>query len=351
MRKGLALVRPGTLPLQQAVGAVLAADVVVAADLPAKPIAYADGWAVHSSNLVGASTYGTAVLERPPPWVDAGDVMPEGDAVLAPDDLTIGAHGEAEASAAVAPGQGVRLIGQDATAGTVVAKQGTRLGVHQIGALQACGIEAVLVRVPRVRIVVASGAAKLHAPMLRAWLAGAGAEVIDVADGSESAQDLSALYGKPDADLVVSVGGTGQGRHDRAVAALAAAGSIDVHGIALRPGAGAGFGRAGSIRILLLPGRFDGMLAGFLALGLPALASLSGLDEERPYASLPLGERVTSTVGLGEVFLAARLGERLQAAPLSEARLDIVAGAAGWFLVPAQLEGLAAGHIVRWQPF
>lgn len=351
LRRLLPRIPPQMRSLKQALGNVLAEDVVVDADLPRVPLAYTDGWAVQAASLVGASSYGTIPLEKPPAWVDAGSAMPEGDAILPVNELIFDADGVSEALASVVPGEGVRMPGQDALAATAIVKQGVRLDARHLAVLQACGIESVAVRVPRVRLVLASTAALPHAHMLCAWLTKAGCEIIDVVDTSDQRQELAACYRYPDADLVVSVGGTGQGRNDSAVAALASVGVVDVHGIALRPGASAGFGRAGATCVLLLPGRIDSLLAGLLVLALPMLATLSGLKESDPCVQTRLVGKVASAVGLSEIFLATPVAEGIRPSPLAEARLDTIAGAAGWFLVPAQLEGAADGDVMRWQPF
>jgi molybdopterin biosynthesis enzyme len=351
LRELLPVVRPEVRKLDHSIGKVLAADVVVGADLPRAPIAYMDGWAVHSSSTVGASSYGTAPLDRSPAWVDAGDPMPEGDAILSASEVSIAEDGSAEALAPAAPGQGVRMPGQDASAATALVKQGTRLDARHIGVLGSCGIDSATVNVPCVRVVLASSAARPHVHMLSAWLAEAGAELADVVGDGERAVDLAALYRRSDVDLVVSIGGTGQGRNDGAVAALAAAGVVDVHGIALRPGASAGFGRVGSTCVLLLPGRIDSLLASLLVLGLPALASLTGSRADDRFVTAPIVEKATSAVGVSEVLLAIATASGIRPLPLAEARLDVICAAAGWFLLPAPLEGMAAGSTIRWQRF
>src|SRR5262245_22302654 len=67
--------------LVKAGGTVLASTVEIKADWPSKRIAFTDGWAVNAEDLIGSSAYSAAVLPSPK-WVDAGDVMPESDAVL-----------------------------------------------------------------------------------------------------------------------------------------------------------------------------------------------------------------------------------------------------------------------------
>jgi rhodanese-related sulfurtransferase len=57
------------------------------------------------------------------------------------------------------------------------------------------------------------------------------------------------------ADIVLVIGGTGPGSDDHSAAALAEAGELAIHGVALRPGETAGLGRTVSgVPVVLLPG-------------------------------------------------------------------------------------------------
>ena len=338
------------LGLVEAAGAVLASRLEAKADLPPRPIANTDGWAVNAEDLIGSSAYSAAVLQSPQ-WVDAGDAMPEADAVLSPECISFSAPDVAEAAGSVVSGEGVRLQGQDIAAGEVLLEEGTRLEPRHIGLLQACGFQAVAVRIPRLRIVIASGGAALHGPMIRSWLEAAGGHVEDVVSAPGDRGALAAQYRRPGADLVISLGGTGQGRNDCAVAALLDAGSVAVHGVALRPGSTAAFGSAGSATVLLLPGRLDAMIAGMLMLAMPALAGASGFRNKDRSSVYALVEKVTSVVGLSELFLGLPAGDAIRAVPLAEARLDALAQAIGWFTVPPELEGLAAGQNVHLRSF
>src|SRR4051794_18411282 len=80
---GLGSVAPVALPLTQALGCV-AAEMAPFAALPAFDLAAADGWALRSSDLVGASSWSPLPFEGMCAWVEAGDRMPAGcDCVLA----------------------------------------------------------------------------------------------------------------------------------------------------------------------------------------------------------------------------------------------------------------------------
>lgn len=343
-------VPPRAMPLAESCGRTVAEDIAAPGDIPPSPRAHTDGWAVNSADLIGASSYSPAFLSPPPAWVDAGDAMPRGaDAVLPFHDLSENVPGTAEAGSSVAPGEGVRLTGQDIAAGRSIVSAGSRLSLQQMAVLRAAGINAVSVRMPRISVVEAGGA-RGQAGCVGAWLTAFGADVADAGQG-EGREGLARIYGHAAADLVISIGGTGEGGNDFAVAALADAGEIAVRGIALRPGASLTFGHAGGVPVLLLPGRLDGLMAGLLAVGAVAVERLAGFSGTADGPTVALAAKASSSIGFAEIFLALPENGGVRPHPLHEAGWDVVASASGWFTVPPGSEGFAAGDRVQVRPF
>ena len=66
---------------------------------------------------------------------------------------------------------------------------------------------------------------------------------------------------------MVAIGGTGSGRNDASVRTLARVGQVAFHGIAIAPGETTALGFVGARPVLLLPGRMDAALAGWLTVG------------------------------------------------------------------------------------
>src|SRR5438128_684138 len=69
-------VAPIELPLAEALGCI-AADMPPLRAHPPHDIAAADGWALRSRDLVGASSYSPLPLSAQPIWVEAGNAMPK----------------------------------------------------------------------------------------------------------------------------------------------------------------------------------------------------------------------------------------------------------------------------------
>ncbi|WP_425339757.1 molybdopterin-binding protein [Methylobacterium platani] len=343
----VALARPvavAAMPPAEAVGAVAARDVAVETGLPGARTALRDGWAVEAAAVVGASPYVPVRLARAPAWVEAGDPLPPGtDALLPPE--AIGADPR-EIEAETAPGEGTRAPGTELPAGARLVAAGERVTPLHALALAAAGLDRVTVRRPHLRLLAA--APDTLSPLLGAWIAARGGTA-EVVPRPAEADALAAVLARPGADAVLVIGGTGPGRRDAGADALARAGRLHAHGLALRPGESAGFGTAGDRLVLLLPGRPDACLVAWLALGRPLLAALSGAAADPPVI-LPLTRKVASVIGLTEVVFLRRVAAGAEPLGGAEIPLHRLALADAALLVPPAHEGYPAGTPVEVLP-
>jgi molybdopterin biosynthesis enzyme len=142
--------------------------------------------------------------------------------------------------------------------------------------------------------------------------------------------------------VLVTIGGSGVGRTDAAMAALAGHGEVLVHGIALQPGKTSAVGRTGRIPVIALPGSPDQALAAWWTLALPVLDRLSGLWP-RQRLTLPLQRKIASTVGITEIVLLEQIEDFWMPLSVGDMPLETIARADGWLAVPAASEGFAVG--------
>src|SRR5262249_47611181 len=135
------------------------------------------------------------------------------------------------------------------------------------------------------------------------------------------------------------------------VRALAAAGRVEVHGVALTPGETAAFGSIGLRPALLVPGRLDAALAVWLTLGRRLLARLSARTEQPPGSTAVLTRKHASPLGLTEIVPVRVNG--CQAEPIASGYwpLSAILRVNGWILVPADSEGYPAGAEVVLRPW
>jgi len=68
-------VAAATVPILNAIGAVLAAPITLSEPVPAQAIAARDGWAVASADTVDASSYSPMPLTQTPVWIEAGQPL------------------------------------------------------------------------------------------------------------------------------------------------------------------------------------------------------------------------------------------------------------------------------------
>ncbi|MCP3397337.1 molybdopterin-binding protein [Bradyrhizobium sp. CCGB20] len=328
------------LPLAEAAGCIAAGTPLLAAS-PPRDIAAADGWALCANDLVGASAYSPLPLTTAPVWVDAGDAMPPGcDCVL--DAGTVEVSGPlAQVLAEGVPGQGVRRAGSDIAGRAPAVAEGHLINPATLLLARAAGVERLSVRQPRLCIVNVPGAtATTH--MIAEIARAAGLHVHTREAAARDAASVAEAFGDLTCDLVVTIGGSGVGRKDAAVSALAQHGDVLAHGLALQPGRTAAVGRLGNVPVVALPGSPDHALGAWLALVLPLVDRLSARQLRRRM-TLPLARKIASSVGIAEIALLAEEHHAWLPLAVGEWPLQAIARADAWLLVPASHEGFAAG--------
>jgi molybdopterin molybdotransferase len=360
------------VPLARAAGRAFARDVAAAADLPACDRAAADGFALNADETVGASAYNplpfrlvetaAGVAAGCAVRVESGDPLPAGaDAVVRLEHAAADAAGAVAVIAPVFAGSEVERAGSHAARGHTLVGAERRLGPGDVGLLAAAGLDRVaVVARPRVRCLIyadrvagpgggrAPGVVHdANGPMLAALVERDGGVVADrrvVARDREALRDALAL---PGADLVLVAGGTGPGPGDEAAAALAAAGELAMHGVALRPGETAGAGRVSGVPVFLLPGAPAACLWAYELIAGRALRRLAGFPAELPFPALTLSvaRKIVSEIGMAEVCPVRRTGDGVvePVVPFAEAGLGAAAQADGFVLVPEASEGYPQG--------
>ena len=163
---------PLDVVLLDAVGCVLAEDVVADLDLPAADLAGLDGYAVMSADLSGAAEAAPVVLEvmdsvragethptRLVPGaavlIDSGAPLPLGADAVVPWAVTDRVRSRVRVRAVVGAGDNVRRRADDVAAGTTVLSRGSRVSARQIALLGGIGRYRVKV-LPAPRVVIVS---------------------------------------------------------------------------------------------------------------------------------------------------------------------------------------------------
>jgi molybdopterin molybdotransferase len=342
----LAPVAPVELALTEALGCA-AAQMPPCGPLPPRDLATGDGWALRSRDLIGASSYSPLPLSTPPVWVEAGDPMPDDcDCVLDADSVD---HAGAiyQVLAEATPGQGVCRAGQDVAAGNSPIAAGRIITPRDLLVARRAGLQRLSVRRPRLHMVniPAPCGESVTAQLIFENARATGAEIVRTEAGGRDAASIAKALDADACDLIVTIGGTGLGRTDAAIAALAQRGEILAHGLALAPGRTAAIGRIGAIPVVALPGAPDHALGAWWVLALAALDRLAGRCP-RLTLGLPLARKIASQVGLAEIALLERTDQAWIPLAVGDLSLAAIGRADAWLTVPDSSEGFAVGTVV-----
>ena len=242
-----------TVPLQEAVGQVLAEPVYAKYNVPPAPVSAMDGFAVNSASTAGASNT-TQVTLTEFDRVNTGNVVrPQFDAVIMIEDVEFnGSDNPAEITirAPIKAGRNVRATGEDIAEGRMVLPAGARIRPFDIGALAGYGITEVTVKSVSVGII-ATGS-ELIAPgeipkpgqvvesnsvMTEAYLRQFGVDVIRYPPVADNQVLIREAIEKAvsENEIVLLSAGSSMGSKDFTASAIAEIGRIIFHGVFMKP--------------------------------------------------------------------------------------------------------------------
>ncbi len=301
---------PERVPLADALGRILAEDVVAEQPLPPFPASVKDGYAVVAQDGPGEYPVVAQVTAGRAPdfrleagqvaYITTGAPLPPGADAVVPVEATepLDGHDQPRVriQARVQPGQDVRPVGVDVAAGQPVLAQGERLGPAELGLLATVGRSQVLVH-PRPRVAVMSTGDELVEPgqplgpgqiwdsnrtMLLAAVRQAGGDPVDLGRSRDSQAELEAKVqaGLAQADVLLTSGGVSMGDLDLIKPLLEHAGQVHFGRIRMKPGKPLTFATAqvdGRRRLVFgLPGNPVSSLVTFHLMAVPALRRLAG---------------------------------------------------------------------------
>ena len=346
--EGLQAVPVREQPIDQALGRI-SAGLTAPGPLPVKAVAMIDGWAVRSLDIVGASSYSPVALIAPPAWVECGQSLPDGcDSVIEPQSLDQ-QGGLFQIVAEVRPGQGVRRAGDEIAAGSPVIKSGQTIRPLDLLIATGLGLHSLPVRLPRLRLInIASEDGQSSTAQYIAHLTDRAGAAVTRVDAARTASAIASVLNVEDADLIVTVGGTGAGKTDATVDALQSAGILVAHGIAMMPGRTAAIGRNGNVPIIALPAMLEDTLAAWWTLVLPVLDQLTA--RQRPTVMRPIARKIASAPGIADVVLLMYEADVWLPLSVGELSLRALARADAWMLVPGNSEGFPVGALCHAYP-
>ncbi|MES2600720.1 MAG: molybdopterin-binding protein [Pseudomonadota bacterium] len=340
-------VEPIDVSLADSVGRIASLIAPLQAAHPVFSIAVADGWAMRARDIVGASSYSPLPSSSSPAWVEAGDRLPEHCDCVLDADMVEQTGPMFQVLAEAVPGHGIRRAGDDVTAGRSIISPGRQVIARDILALQSIGLDRIQIRSPRVCVidVTSTDGSIASSQFVLEFVKAAGARAVGVQTKGRDAASVSTALGEGACDLLITVGGTGLGRTDATVQALAAGGVVLAHGLALQPGRTAAVGKIGATPVVAVPGFPDQALAVCLMLVQPALDLLTARSPRQDIVR-PLARKVSSSIGVAEIVLLESLDDKWMPIATGQLSLDAITRSEAWFVVPGDSEGYAAGTAV-----
>jgi putative molybdopterin biosynthesis protein len=387
-RKHLRLAPLGeeTIALADALGRVLARDVVASVDVPGFDRSNVDGFALVASDSFSAMEERPRTVElndevlspgvapaitvtpgRATP-IATGGMLPRGaDAVLMVEHSDV-AGNALEIRRPVTPGENVSYAGTDIARGETALRAGTVLTSREIGVIAALGIARVEVyRRPRVAIfstgneIVAPGQPMRpgavydsNAAIIGAAVQELGCEPVRLGVIPDDERALAdTLRRALDCDVVIYSGGTSKGAGDlsyRIVSELTDPGIV-AHGVALKPGKPICLAVTGGKPVVILPGFPTSAIFTFHEFVAPVLRAYAGLPAERRdvvTATLPM--RVNSERGRTEYLLVGLVHSEsgLSAYPMGKGSGSVTtfSNADGFITIDQHTEMLDANSVV-----
>ena len=334
-----------TVLLSDALGRVLAHDVVAAVDAPPFDRSNVDVFALRAADTLGAGDVAPKIFtlngeviacgHAPALEVESGTattiatggVIPRGaDAVVMIEQTELIGDDppRIELRRAAAPGQFVSYAGSDIARGETLLRRGARIGSREIGMLAASGLAHIdVVRRPKVAVLSTGDELVEPGKQLRPASVYDSNGAIIAAAVSEAGGVPLAMGAFPDdaaaleeavrealaaSDMVVLSGGTSKGAGDLSHAIVSRLGrpGILVHGVALKPGKPLCLGVIDKKPIVVLPGFPTSAIFTFHAFVAPVIRALAGLPPEAAetvHARVPV--RIASELGRKEFVLVS----------------------------------------------
>ena len=309
------VVREEEVPVSEALGRILAADLISSIQIPPRNNSAVDGYLVYFDDLVadGETTLPVAArIAAGHPMegtaspgnayqIFTGAQVPAGEGGNDPDTIFMLEDIRTEADAVVLPhgqkrGANLRLAGEDVKTGDTVLMSGTRLRPQDIGMAASVGCATLTVR-KKLRVAVFSNGDEIRNPgealgpgaiydinrfTVPALLTTLGCEVTDLGIFPDSLGAIQeGLAGAAaEHDLILTSGGVSKGEEDHVRTAVANLGALHTWNLLIKPGRPIALGHledsGRQIPFIGLPGNPVAVMVTFLKVARPIVLLLSG---------------------------------------------------------------------------
>ena len=308
-----------SVPMQAALGRVLAKDVVSLVDVPPLDNTSMDGYAIRVADLathsgvlrvgqrIPAGSMGTELQSGTAARIFTGAPIPQGaDAVVMQEDCTIDSAKPDAVSITTSPavGQWIRRRGEDLSVGNVALSAGCVLRPQELGVAASAGLTHLPVK-RRVRVAAFFTGDELSLPgeplkpggiynsnrdTLLACIKALGCDATDlgIVPDRLDATRAALRQASQDHDLIITSGGVSVGEEDHIKPAVSAEGALNLWQIAIKPGKPLAFGSVRresnpgtSTWFIGLPGNPVSSFVTFLLFVRPFILKLQGREAKQ----------------------------------------------------------------------
>lgn len=371
-----------TIGLSEALGKVVAEDILSPEDLPAYARSTVDGFAVHAADTYGCSealpamvTYAGKVLMGE----DEKRVLPKGSCMQVPtggqvpdgaDAVVMVEHSEDLGDQfrymlkPVAPGENVNAKGDDIALGGVAVPKGTLIEPRHTAVLAALGISEFKVRKPLTVGILSTGdelvdytetpkgteIRNINSVTIAAAVEalGCNAKTYPIVPDEEDALREAIDTVRKECDFLIISGGSSVGERDNVNRVLASFGEVYFHGVALKPGKPTMFAMLdGDVPAFGLPGHPAAAFYTFHLFAKPAILKRRGAIAVPRYVEAELSQKVPSNHGREEILGVALEDGKAVPLPAKSGVVSVLSRADGTITIPRDLEGLERGAKVK----
>ena len=370
-----------TIGLSEALGKVVAEDILSPEDLPAYARSTVDGFAVHDADTYGCSealpamvTYAGKVLMGE----DEKRVLPKGSCMQVPtggqvpdgaDAVVMVEHSEDLGDQfrymlkPVAPGENVNAKGDDIALGGVAVPKGTLIEPRHTAVLAALGISEFKVRKPLTVGILSTGdelvdytetpkgteIRNINSVTLAAAVEALGchAKQYPIVPDEEDALREAIDTVRKECDFLIISGGSSVGERDNVNRVLASFGEVYFHGVALKPGKPTMFAMLdGDVPAFGLPGHPAAAFYTFHLFAKPAILKRRGAIAVPRYVEAELSQKVPSNHGREEILGVALEDGKAVPLPAKSGVVSVLSRADGTITIAEPLRMYMGGKSV-----
>jgi molybdopterin molybdotransferase len=373
---------------QNALGRILASDILSQVDVPPMNNTQMDGYAVRVADVqaagqsfvvsqrIPAGHVGTELKVGTIARIFTGATIPPGaDAVVMQEDCVVNGD-QVMIQEVPKQGQWIRLQGEDLKAGSVALSKGTYLRAQELGVAASAGYDQLPV-IKKIKVAAFFTGDELTLPgqplkpgaiynsnrdTLLACIRSLGCEATDlgiVPDTLEATRDALQRASK-DHDLIITSGGVSVGEEDHIKPAVNAEGRLDMWQIAIKPGKPLAFGavrKQGAEHLetwfMGLPGNPVSSFVTFLLFVRPFIAKLQGRSHSKAPVIMMRADFDWPKADRRNEFLRVRINAQggLDLFPNQSSGVLTSASWADGLVDNPPLQTIKPGDMVKYMPF